>query len=64
MKVSVDLDRCEGYANCVIEAPDVFDIDDDSGLARVVTSAVSPGQEAAVQAAVRACPARAIEVVP
>jgi ferredoxin len=29
LKVTVNRETCEGYANCVRAAPDVFDLDDD-----------------------------------
>ena len=28
-KVELDLDLCQGYANCLIEAPEIFDFDED-----------------------------------
>ena len=28
-RVEVDLRRCHGYANCIAEAPEVFDLGDD-----------------------------------
>jgi ferredoxin len=61
MKVTVDQHVCRGYANCVIESPEVFDIDDTLGKALVVTD---PGfaRHAEVHAAVAACPARAITI--
>jgi ferredoxin len=29
-RLRVDRDLCEGYANCVLQAPDVFDLGDDN----------------------------------
>ena len=62
-KVTVDLDLCQGYANCLIEAPALFDIDDDTNKAIILG-----GDEhdeplrAQADASVRGCPARAIVV--
>ena len=64
MRVAVDLDLCEGYANCMIEAPEVFAIDDDTGLAQILMDPVDPAQEVFAEAAIAACPARAIELAP
>lgn len=60
MKIEYDEDACMGYANCVVEAPDLFDIDDDSGKAVVLVDAVTDAVADSARAAVRVCPARAI----
>lgn len=59
MRVAADLDACQGYLNCLTEAPDLFDVDDDG---KVVVLDVEPpeSQRVRAQAAVRACPARAL----
>ncbi len=57
--IEVDLELCCGYADCVVVAPEVFDIGDD-GLAYAL-----PGAEVAaetVQEAVDICPMAAIRV--
>lgn len=60
MRITVDLDTCQGYVCCVVAAPEVFDVDDDSGLALLKNDA--PGEElrAKVEQAVRDCPTKAI----
>lgn len=58
MRVSVDLERCEGHGLCAFAASEVFDLDDD-GLLHYEPSppeALRPG----VLAAVRGCPVGAI----
>ncbi|HST43334.1 MAG TPA: ferredoxin [Conexibacter sp.] len=62
MRVTVDLGRCNAYGNCVIEAPDVFDIDDGSGLAIVLDEHPPEERRAKVTAAARLCPVLAITV--
>lgn len=62
MKVTVDQQLCQGYVCCVMEAPEVFDIDDEAGKAIVLTADPDERLRAAVQTAVRSCPARAITV--
>ncbi|MQA17316.1 MAG: ferredoxin, partial [Pseudonocardiaceae bacterium] len=29
IKIRKDIETCEGYANCVVAASDVYDLDDD-----------------------------------
>lgn len=60
MRIEVDQTLCREYANCVLEAPDVFDIDESRGKAIVLVAKVDPAQHAEVRTAVAACPARAI----
>ncbi len=59
MKVVVDWLRCDGNGACVIEAPEVFDLDDDDNL---IVLLEEPDQElrGRVEAAVAACPKRAL----
>lgn len=62
MKVTVDLDRCQGYVCCVMEAPEVFDVDDDTAKVALL-SARPPGElRDKVEAAARTCPTQAITV--
>lgn len=63
-RLVLDLDRCQGYANCVIAAPDLFDIDDDTGLSILLVEQPNQDQLAAAQDAVRQCPAEAIRLEP
>jgi ferredoxin len=58
--VTLDLDLCNGYGNCVIAAPDVFDLDPQTNLA--VLKVPHPVDEAAVQDAQLDCPVHAISI--
>ncbi|MEV6927373.1 ferredoxin [Dactylosporangium sp. NPDC051485] len=60
--VTVDPSRCEGHAMCVLEAPGVFELDDD-GFSTVTMASVEGADAAAAERAARACPAVAISVV-
>ena len=62
MRVTVDLDRCNAYANCLMEAPDVFDLDDATGLAKVLQANPPEEMREKVLAAARVCPVQAISV--
>ena len=61
MKVQVDWNLCDGNGVCAIEAPEVFELDDDDNLILLLEE---PGEELRpkVDAAARMCPKHAIEV--
>jgi ferredoxin len=62
MRVQVDLARCTGTANCVVAAPDVFEIGDDDEQVRVIMAEVAPGRMPAIENAVRMCPQGALSL--
>lgn len=55
-----DLDRCQGYANCVIAAPDLFDLSDANQVEIVGT--VDAANLAEAQEAVSSCPVAALRL--
>jgi ferredoxin len=63
LKVSVDLDLCQGHAVCVRVAPLVFDLDEETGQS-VVRIAEPASADLADQAelAAEGCPEQAIVV--
>ncbi|RLV54557.1 ferredoxin [Aeromicrobium phragmitis] len=62
MRIHLDLDLCLGYGNCVIEAPEYFELDDDSGKAIVLIENPAETDRSVVEAAVRSCPAVALRL--
>ena len=62
MRVSVDLDVCQGHGVCHMTAPDVFELDEEDGHAIVQQDPVPAGQEVDAQLAADSCPERAITV--
>jgi ferredoxin len=60
LRARVDRDKCRGHAQCVLIAPEVFELGDDD-RARVLTEVVPPEAAAAVEDAVLMCPEAAIE---
>lgn len=62
MKVIVDLDVCEAHGDCVVEAPEVFDLGEEDDVVTLLQP--EPGQELyeKVERAVRACPVTAIRI--
>jgi ferredoxin len=62
VKIIADLETCQGYANCVIEAPDIFDIDESTGKVVVLEASPHPGMEADARRAAAACPVKALTI--
>jgi ferredoxin len=61
MRVIVERSRCQGHALCAMNAPDLFDLDDE-GHSRVLADPVPAGLDGAARAAEAGCPERAITV--
>lgn len=57
--LKADLAACQGYANCVVGADDVYDIDDD-GIVVLLQTAVDEADRVRVEAAARSCPVSAL----
>lgn len=64
MRVTVDLNECLGYTNCIVEAPELFDVDDETGKAVVLVDLVEARLEDDARRAVANCPATAIAIEP
>ncbi len=60
-KLTADLEACQGYANCVVGADDVFDIDDD-GVVVLLKTQVPEHDRDRVEDAVRSCPVSALRM--
>lgn len=60
MRVAIDTDLCQAYGNCLLAAPDVFDLQAD-GLVAVVLQEHPPEEmRPAVEEAVANCPVEAL----
>lgn len=59
--LTADRNTCQGYANCVVAAPDVFDLDDD-GKVLVLDSNPPADMADEVAEAVESCPVRALSL--
>lgn len=64
MRVSVDPDRCEGHALCVLSAPQLFDLDEVTLRAATLVADVPPALADFARGAEGGCPERAITVTP
>ncbi|MFD7667124.1 ferredoxin [Streptomyces sp. NPDC059788] len=61
MRITVDPDRCVGAGQCVLNAPAIFDQDDD-GLVTLLTEPGTDQETAAARLAGALCPSGAISV--
>lgn len=59
--VKADLNLCQGYGNCVVEAPSIFDIGD-QGTVIIMRQTVDEADRETAEAAARSCPVSALSV--
>ncbi|SDJ80893.1 ferredoxin/sterol 14-demethylase [Nocardioides sp. YR527] len=62
MKLTADLGLCQGHQECLAEAPELFGFDDDSYQVVVRITEPSEEQLPAARAAVKYCPAFALDL--
>jgi len=62
MKVIRDADRCELHGECLLAAPDVFEIEDDKDVVTVLNTEPSEELRNAVEQAVMMCPTTALRL--
>jgi ferredoxin len=63
MRVTVDYDLCAGHGQCLLAAPDVFDLPDGSEQVVILDPDPRQSEYEAVVRAVAMCPAQALRVV-
>lgn len=61
IRVLVNRESCRGYGNCLLAAPDVFDLDDD-GLVMLLQEQVTEDALGTVQRAIYDCPTDSIVI--
>jgi ferredoxin len=62
LKIIADTVACKGTACCLMEAPDLCDVDDTTGKVVVLVEQIDDARRAEAETAVRACPAHALEL--
>lgn len=60
--VKADAGLCQGYANCIMDAGEIFDLDDE-GLVVVLKEQISEAERAQVEQAILNCPVSALSIV-
>jgi ferredoxin len=63
MRVTADVDKCEGHGLCADVAPEVFELDDDAVVV-VRHPEVPSALERHAEAGARVCPVAALRVSP
>jgi ferredoxin len=61
MKITIDAELCQGHGRCYELAPQIF-TDDDRGRGLIVDDVVGRDRHEPAQAAMNACPERAISL--
>lgn len=61
LTASADLRKCKGYANCVVTAPDFFDLGDNEKV-DILHQAISVENAPLVAEAVASCPVGALKL--
>jgi ferredoxin len=62
MKVIVDLNLCDAHGDCVVEAPQVFDLGEEDEVVSVLDPEPGEDLREKVERAARACPVSAIRI--
>ncbi|MDP9459267.1 MAG: ferredoxin [Actinomycetota bacterium] len=57
--LKADFAACQGYANCVDAAPEVYDIDDD-GVVVLLKEEITEAERPRIEEAARSCPVNAL----
>lgn len=60
--LELDLEKCNGYGNCVFAAPEMFELDLASNLPVLLKDEWSDDERATMAAAVADCPAAALRL--
>ena len=61
IQVRANLKICEGFANCVVAAPDLFDMDDDDKVI-ILEEGLDGAERSRVEEAIRSCPVSALTI--
>ncbi|GAB3615933.1 hypothetical protein GCM10027416_04900 [Okibacterium endophyticum] len=62
IRILSDTQICQGYANCLVTAPDHFDLDND-GKVSILNGQPTDADASLVREAVESCPVRALRLV-
>ena len=62
MKIHIDNDRCEAHGDCVVAAPEFFDLGEDDDWVTVINESPSESARTALELAARICPVAAIRI--
>jgi ferredoxin len=63
MRIELDTDLCQAYGNCLLAAPDVFELTDATPVVVVLQDEPDENLRAAVEEAVQSCPVQALTLL-
>ena len=63
MHIAVDYNLCEGHGQCLLAAPEIFDVSDVSGQVEVLIADPPDSERDRLLRAAAMCPAQAIQIV-
>ncbi|QHE70769.1 ferredoxin [Rhodococcus sp. WAY2] len=61
-RIHIDTAACNGYGNCLVAAPDVFDLDPDTNIAFTRPGHPTDADQDTLREAEADCPVRAIRI--
>jgi ferredoxin len=62
LEIIINTELCQGYGQCALTAPEIFEVDPD-GKSRLVYTAADAAERPEVQEAAEVCPMHAIHLV-
>jgi len=62
LRIKLDLDLCQGHGVCVSEAPELFELDVEANLARLLREEAGEEERQALRRAAKYCPTFAITI--
>lgn len=62
MKITVDTGLCEAHGDCVLAAPELFDLGEEDEVVRVLDAEPAEELRTKAELAVRLCPVAAIKI--
>ncbi|MDM7487543.1 ferredoxin [Rhodococcus sp. GXMU-t2271] len=62
MKIQIEYGMCDGHGECVIAAPEVFDLNDEGDEVLLLDDSPAEELRGKVNAAIKLCPVAAIRV--
>lgn len=61
IQVRANVRLCEGFANCLVAAPDLFDLDDEDKVI-ILQDDLDEAERSRVEEAIRSCPVSALTI--
>lgn len=63
MRIELDADLCQAYGNCLLAAPEVFELTESTPVVIVLRATPGEAMRAEVEEAVTSCPVQALTLL-